>query len=396
GVAPHWSASPATEQEHRMLFFFFPLCRYRLHLVKIIKDRCKNVSTYPCTFAAKEVLDWLVERKEAPDRETAMKIMQRFMEYNVIHHVCDHHTVFKDAMALYRFREDDGTNFMSLPSIRMIQQDDAMLKHKESDSEKYSRIFRGSELVDWLVRNREVVSRLDGEVLGCAMVQYGILQHVSRLYNFSDSNKPYQFAINFRRKRKIMEILEVDTMPLKPDSESSPFCLRKLGDTDLPHGGFFCGEIVGRKWYKMSAVKLLHTGKLCQFKDFGRPRGIFAKTITLSFLANIHHAILTRFVSVEELLEPGAPFLQKLLTILSDAVGWGFVIRGTGPCHVQAVDPGGPAAAAGMQVRQFLRTVNGMCCLRLDYQTINRLIVAGPKRLVLEVIHLDCARVQEH
>lgn len=32
-------------------------------------------------------------------------------------------------------------------------------------------------------------------------------------------------------------------------------------------------------------------------------------------------------------------------------MGWGFVVRGSKPCHIQAVDPGGPAAAAGMKVR---------------------------------------------
>lgn len=38
------------------------------------------------------------------------------------------------------------------------------------------------------------------------------------------------------------------------------------------------------------------------------------------------------------------------LQIVGDAVGWGFVVRGGRPCHIQAVDPGGPAAAAGMKV----------------------------------------------
>lgn len=31
-------------------------------------------------------------------------------------------------------------------------------------------------------------------------------------------------------------------------------------------------------------------------------------------------------------------------------MGWGFVVRGSKPCHIQAVDPSGPAAAAGMKV----------------------------------------------
>lgn len=38
------------------------------------------------------------------------------------------------------------------------------------------------------------------------------------------------------------------------------------------------------------------------------------------------------------------------LKVVGDAVGWGFVVRGSKPCHVQAVDPSGPAAAAGMKV----------------------------------------------
>lgn len=38
------------------------------------------------------------------------------------------------------------------------------------------------------------------------------------------------------------------------------------------------------------------------------------------------------------------------LQIVGDAVGWGFVVRGSKPCHIQAVDPSGPAAAAGMKV----------------------------------------------
>lgn len=36
--------------------------------------------------------------------------------------------------------------------------------------------------------------------------------------------------------------------------------------------------------------------------------------------------------------------------VIGDALGWGFVIRGMAPCYVQAVDPGSPAAAAGVKV----------------------------------------------
>ncbi|MGH0141769.1 UNVERIFIED_CONTAM: hypothetical protein FKN15_074656 [Acipenser sinensis] len=42
--------------------------------------------------------------------------------------------------------------------------------------------------------------------------------------------------------------------------------------------------------------------------------------------------------------------MRRTFTIVGDAVGWGFVVRGSKPCHIQAVDPSGPAAAAGMKV----------------------------------------------
>lgn len=39
--------------------------------------------------------------------------------------------------------------------------------------------------------------------------------------------------------------------------------------------------------------------------------------------------------------------------IHGDPVGYGFVIRGSSPTYVQAVDPMGPAIRAGLKVRIF-------------------------------------------
>ncbi|XP_040909571.1 DEP domain-containing mTOR-interacting protein-like [Toxotes jaculatrix] len=97
-------------------------------------------------------------------------------------------------------------------------------------------------------------------------------------------------------------------------------------------------------------------------------------------------SVLKRPVSTEELQKPGGPYVRKTFTIVGDAVGWGFVVRGNRPCHIQAVEPCGPAAAAGMKVCQFVVSVNGLNVLNLDYRTISHLILTGPRTVVMEVM----------
>ncbi|XP_047461492.1 DEP domain-containing mTOR-interacting protein-like [Mugil cephalus] len=97
-------------------------------------------------------------------------------------------------------------------------------------------------------------------------------------------------------------------------------------------------------------------------------------------------SVLKRPVSTEELQRPGGPFIKKTFTIVGDAVGWGFVVRGNRPCHIQAVEPCGPAAAAGMKVCQFVVSVNGLNVLNLDYRTVSHLILTGPRTVVMEVM----------
>ncbi|KAJ8000144.1 hypothetical protein DPEC_G00201790 [Dallia pectoralis] len=97
-------------------------------------------------------------------------------------------------------------------------------------------------------------------------------------------------------------------------------------------------------------------------------------------------SVLKRQVSPEELQKPGSPYMKRTFTIVGDAVGWGFVIRGSRPCHIQAVDPSGPAAAVGIKVCQFVVTVNGLDVLSLDYKTVSNLILTGPRTVVMEVM----------
>lgn len=60
--------------------------RLRLHEGKVIKDRRHHLRTYPNCFVGRELIDWLLDHKEASDRHTAVRIMQRLLDQSIIHH----------------------------------------------------------------------------------------------------------------------------------------------------------------------------------------------------------------------------------------------------------------------------------------------------------------------
>ncbi|XP_075427601.1 DEP domain-containing mTOR-interacting protein-like isoform X1 [Ascaphus truei] len=371
--------------------------RLRLHDAKLIKDRRYHLRTYPNCFVAKELADWLMEHKEAPDRETAIRVMQKLMDYNIIHHVCDEHSEYKDAKLLYRFRKDDGTfplnkevkvflRGQGLYETMMTGKEASILKVREQGSERYHRTFPGCEMLDWLVKEGEVRSREEAEELCRALLEHGVIQQVTGRHHFSDSDLLFQFRVNFRRRRRLTELLSENLLPSlheSPDSPESPFCLRKLS-AELTNASFLSvqpsKDLKVLSAVRRSSITSLSAGSGANF--FCPP-----PLLTLHPTAECNpQSVLTKPVTNEELLSPGAPYLKKALTIVGDAVGWGFVVRGGQPCHIQAVDPGGPAAAAGMKVRQFVYSVNGVLSLHLDYQTISSLIMTGPRTLVLEVM----------
>ncbi|KAI6073956.1 DEP domain-containing mTOR-interacting protein-like isoform X1 [Aix galericulata] len=424
----------------------------RLHDGKLIKDRRYHLRTYPNCFVAKELTDWLIDHKEAPDRETGIRLMQKLMDHYIIHHVCDEHSDYKDAKLLYRFRKDDGTfplnkdvkvfvrgqslyekcvspspsrgsrrGLRSLllllcqrcfwlerfarcshpclsrlravtgprgvtapcpTSARLVGAEGSILKVREENSVKYQRTFLGCEMVDWLVQEGEAESRKEAVELGQALLEHGIIQHVSNRHHFFDGDLLYQFWINFRRRRRLTELLNENSSRTLSESPDSPFCLRKLNSD--PGNTSFLSVQPNKEIKIISAVRRSSITSLA-----GNSNPYFSITPTLVFppVAECNpKSVLKRPVTNEELLSPGAPYVKKTLTIVGDAVGWGFVVRGGRPCHIQAVDPGGPAAAAGMKVCQFVFSVNGMYVLHLDYQTISSLIMTGPRTLVMEVM----------
>ncbi|XP_033886522.3 DEP domain-containing mTOR-interacting protein-like [Acipenser ruthenus] len=379
----------ATERHHKAeVLIAGEQLRLRLHDSKLIKDRRYHLRTYPNCFVAKELTDWLIEHKEAPERETAIRLMQELMAHNIVHHVCDKHSEYKDAKLLYRFRKDDGTFpldknvkvFMRGQSLyeSLISAEDSIMKVREESSIQYQRTFPGCELIDWLGQNGETSSRKEAVELCRTLLEHGIIQHVTLRHHFFDSNLLYHFRINFRRRRRLTELLGEILRPVQEDPDS-PFCLRKLN----PETG--CTSFLSVQPNKeikapLSAVRRSSATSL----SGGGPGGYFNSPPGL--VECNPKSVLKRVITNEELLCPGAPYTKKTIAIVGDAVGWGIVVRGGKPCHIQAVDPGGPAAAAGIKVCQFVFSVNSTLVLQLDYKTISHLIMTGPRTLVMEVM----------
>ncbi|XP_035487408.1 DEP domain-containing mTOR-interacting protein [Scophthalmus maximus] len=374
--------------------------RLRLHDGKLIKERRYHLRTYPNCFVAQELIDWLVRHKEAPERATAVCLMQHLLDHDIVHHVCDKRSVFKDAKLLYRFRKDDGTVPFSI-EVKIFMRGQRLYEHligdknsilqlREEHGVAYQRAFPGYQLIDWLLQNGEAESRRRGLELSRALQEHGIIQHVANKHDFFDSGLLYQFCINFRRRRRLSELLneseqdnhEGAAVSIQEDNHSdSPFVVRK----NPPQEGNSAFQSVGSS----TDLKQVTSGRRGSLNSLQLHSAGFPPLVQLSSASAGRcnpKSVLRRSFTCEQLLAPGAPFIKRVLTVIGDVLGWGFVVRGMAPCYVQAVDPGSPAAAAGVKVRQFVYQVNGQCVLHLDYRTMTRLVMTGPRTIVLEVM----------
>uniref|UniRef100_A0A3Q3WRB8 DEP domain-containing protein n=1 Tax=Mola mola TaxID=94237 RepID=A0A3Q3WRB8_MOLML len=314
--------------------------RLRLHEGKVIKDRRHHLRTYPNCFVAKELIDWLIEHKEAMERDTAIKIMQNLLDQSIIHHVCDEHREFKDMKLFYRFRKDDGTFpldseakvFMRGQRIyeKLMNTENSLLQTREEEGAAFERTLLASEFIEWLLQEGEMATKEEAEQLGRRLLEHGIIQHVTNKHHFTDGPLLYQFRMNFRRRRRLIE----------QNSDGGNTSFLSVSPS--------------------KEIKVVLGARRSSLSSSCGSSGYYSSSPTLSssppVLCN-PKSVLKRQVSPEELQTPGGPFLKKTFTIVGDAVGWGFVVRGSKPCHIQAVDPSGPAAAAGMKVKARERHV---------------------------------------
>ncbi|XP_046543456.1 DEP domain-containing mTOR-interacting protein-like isoform X1 [Haliotis rubra] len=358
--------------------------RFQMHVQHVIEERRFHFRNYKACFVGRDAVDWLILNRHAHTREEAMMCMGLLQDQEVIHHVCDDHS-FKDEHLFYRFRRDDET-YLQNKDLRAFFKGQhlfdrlfasrAVLRDFHAPGVVYRDSFMGRELIDWMLQSGLSFTR-DVAIKDCReLLENDVIKHVTDDYHFRDDDLIYQFSMDFHQPYLLSDILsfrrtsssssslgytrssvEMTTLRRRSTPVSMTSSLRSAADdsssdssrNSLPMSNPSPLESVD----DMSSR--LHSGSFST--DSLQPK-----------------SVLLRHVTVQELEDPDTPYMKHTVKMISDSVGYGFVIRGNSPAYVQTVDPNGPAAAAGIKVRQFIHSVNGKNVLRMDHKSVGKLI----------------------
>lgn len=85
----------------------------------LIKDRRYYLRLYEKCFVASDFVVWLQAIGEAKSDAEAVRIGQRLLDYDFIHHVCDDHQ-FKNEKLFFRFRADETAKHQG-PSVAALK-----------------------------------------------------------------------------------------------------------------------------------------------------------------------------------------------------------------------------------------------------------------------------------
>ncbi|XP_052687141.1 DEP domain-containing mTOR-interacting protein-like [Crassostrea angulata] len=329
--------------------------------VGLIRDRKYRLRTYRSCFQGNETVDWMVRSRRCDDRLTAVRIMRTLQKWSFFHHVCDDHN-FKDELLFYRFRRDDDSIESQKDLLLFYKVLDiyhsintskkGILRGYQVKGQVFDRAFMGSAFVDWLVKSGMVDTKERAIITGRQLLENDIIRHVTDDHHFrNDSMLLYQFNLDLDQRRRMSDVLILDdTRRMSTDSrssnESQEIAVRNIESRDIG------------------------------LSDIENTENKSSETIESSSPMQ-PKSVLLRYETADDLESPDTPFIRSCLRIFSDSVGYGFVIRGIGPTYVQTVDPEGPAADAGLKVRQYIYSVNGENVLREDHHTVAQRIMGS-------------------
>lgn len=329
--------------------------------VGLIRDRKYRLRTYRSCFQGNETVDWMVRSRRCDDRLTAVRIMRTLQKWSFFHHVCDDHN-FKDELLFYRFRRDDDSIESQKDLLLFYKVLDiyhsintskkGILRGYQVKGQVFDRAFIGSAFVDWLVKSGMVDTKERAIITGRQLLENDIIRHVTDDHHFrNDSMLLYQFNLDLDQRRRMSDVLILDdTRRMSTDSRSSN------ESQEIP-------------------VRTIESRDI-GLSDIENTENKSSETIESSSPMQ-PKSVLLRYETADDLESPDTPYVRSCLRIFSDSVGYGFVIRGIGPTYVQTVDPEGPAADAGLKVRQYIYSVNGENVLREDHHTVAQRIMGS-------------------
>ncbi|BFZ16651.1 hypothetical protein BsWGS_19691 [Bradybaena similaris] len=381
------------------IFLIGEQLRKQMHEQGLVKDRRHHLRKHKKCFVARDVIDWLLKMHHVQSRDEAVSAMGILKQHGIFHHVTDEHD-FKDQTWFYRFSFDDETYKLKPDLSSFYWGLDIYRKLKDSNEDViqefylkgalYSQAFLGCDLVDFLVvseghENRdEVVARLRD------LLERDIIKHVTDDYHFSDDKLIYEFNLDWDKAYLLQDVAELEAQ------------LGQAGEFTHGSGGPEAGSGVSPV-EKASSVSMTSSiratdnnsldGAVTEFSSRSRSRSNTGQSVDRS-LCSFQQQSAVRFTTdgleasdSQFQGDPESQFVRSRVRIECDAVGFGFVLGGSSPSYVQTVDPLGPAAAAGLQVRHFISSVNDQDVISLSHQQVGRL-VAQTRQITLTVLKL--------
>eukprot|EP00056_Hartaetosiga_gracilis_P012632 m.202152 g.202152 ORF g.202152 m.202152 type:complete len:1333 (-) comp13719_c1_seq6:1622-5620(-) len=131
----------------------------------------------------------------------------------IIHHVNDK-AGFENSSKLYRFRIDDGTyedkeltrnaiaTGLTIYTRLLSSESFDIVGTKTYHMKTYECCFEGCDLVDWLIENKFTTCRQTSVVLGQALLEAGVIRHVSDEHKFEDKSFFYVFTADTEFSKK--------------------------------------------------------------------------------------------------------------------------------------------------------------------------------------------------
>ncbi|XP_039258068.2 DEP domain-containing mTOR-interacting protein-like [Styela clava] len=391
----------------------------------LIKSRRQLFRSYPNTFVGSEVVEWWtkewrseIEEKseknnnEATTSEDAFnnkeetiditeehitQVMQTLADFGILHSL--HGEIpFKNDSSLYRFTTDDGSSCglvealvkgkrlhetTTCPNCALLQR---VCEYGEFISDQ---CMRGSDLIAWTIEHGLATHKDDANRLCRLMFDHGIIKPASKqVTEFTDGRPFYLFGVSYGSPPMMLQTF-VSLLNSSFSKQIASTSAIENGDNKIQHVRQLSGQLLDLS--VQDSKGLNKRRKNTSSSSIGSDDSgynehalvVSSSTSTSTYTSLLKHG---GKITAEALAHPDAPFTRREFRIYPDAVGYGFIIRGSSPCYVKIVDPESPAGKSGLKAWQFITEINNRDVTRKNHTEIEDLILNGPKCLLMTVM----------